>query len=712
MDNNLALPSSNLAPASSNSTISMQPGVGARRKMYPKSHWGALKPLIHQLYIKENQTFTKVAAYLDQNHGLNPTKKQFLRRVKEWGFEKNVRGEERRAILASVGEEEQFEEKVLRGRRLDKAKIERWRKREQITGPGSPAMCEMDVDYQEETVEELPRYGEPTASISAESGHTFNPWLSVNFVDSPRLTGLIGALTLEMCGNISDLDLTKPYSEDEKFEVPLKQHEECVNSHQYQRGRAVKKYHSVSCNIEALSTYFAKQEKRRMPGPLDELWPFPGISQSRRPLVWFKTNHLASDYALKMKDLECRTRLKGFKNMERGEMVDLVGEMQSIGDRYGELEQYDFAETWWRRVITYSLRIPSYQPSSILLACLRVVGYILSQERISEGVSLHRGLHQKIMSLVGPEHEVGMYSRESLADFYSVFGDHSAETAVYRELLQSSLLRFGVRDKATLNVLLWLANSLNGCGQYREAETILCMLVELDCEISDYTSEDFGDVLNALLTLERLAWSLNAQERYEDSAKVLQMIEGRFGKLLDFSKQYCTFYYCEKARVLEANGQLAESEALLRAALVKLPPASPSAANLMQQLIYLLEETDRTADALPWMEKMLLFSNQRYGIEYRYSRYRCEQLGFCYAELGQYDDAIHLFQDMVEKLALIQGGDFGERNAYAAELRGWIVSIEEMRADSKELAGINLSAPQILTSMFSRSEISPSYTNF
>jgi tetratricopeptide (TPR) repeat protein len=264
-----------------------------------------------------------------------------------------------------------------------------------------------------------------------------------------------------------------------------------------------------------------------------------------------------------------------------------------------------------------------------------------------------------------------------------------------------------------LNILLALASSLNACGQYREAETILCMRVELDCEISDYTGEEFGVVVNALKTLDLLAWSLNAQERYEDCAKVLQLIEGRFEELLDFSKRYCSLYYCQKAKVLEAKGQLAESEALLRAALVELDPASPSATNLMLQLVDLLKKTaGRTADALPWREKLFLSSNRRFGIEHRYSRYDCKKLGFCYAELRRYDDAIHLFQDMVEKLALVQGGDFGERNAYAAELRGWIVSIEERRADSMELAGINLAGSQILTSMFSRSETSPSYTDF
>ncbi len=194
---------------------------------------------------------------------------------------------------------------------------------------------------------------------------------------------------------------------------------------------------------------------------------------------------------------------------------------------------------------------------------------------------------------------------------------------------------------------------------------------------------------------------------------MLQMIERRFGNLLDFGKEYCVLYYCEKAKVLEAKGQLTESEALLRAALVELPPASSSAAEVMQQLGNLLIDTaGRTADALPLLGRVFLFSNQRYGVEHRFSRYDCEELGFSYAEQGRYDNAIHLFQDMVEKLALIHGGDYGKRNALAAELRSWIVSVEEMRADSSELGGINLAAPQILNGMFSRSRNSQSLTYF
>lgn len=57
-----------------------------------------------------------------------------------WGFEKNVKREERRAILDNLDGEMnavEFEARTIRGRRLDKAKIERWRKREGIGYGGS-----------------------------------------------------------------------------------------------------------------------------------------------------------------------------------------------------------------------------------------------------------------------------------------------------------------------------------------------------------------------------------------------------------------------------------------------------------------------------------------------------------------------------------------------------------------------------------------------
>lgn len=62
-----------------------------------------------------------------------------MRRIVQWGFEKNTKRKERRAILESLGDEmnAKFETKIIRGRMLDKAKVERWRKREGIPCGGS-----------------------------------------------------------------------------------------------------------------------------------------------------------------------------------------------------------------------------------------------------------------------------------------------------------------------------------------------------------------------------------------------------------------------------------------------------------------------------------------------------------------------------------------------------------------------------------------------
>jgi tetratricopeptide (TPR) repeat protein len=412
------------------------------------------------------------------------------------------------------------------------------------------------------------------------------------------------------------------------------------------------------------------------------------LDRSQRLFKYPKFEHLATEYALKMKEAECQTKLKAMKSMERSQIVGLVGDMRSIAQRHFHLEHHDLAETWWRRVVTCSLRIPGYQPSRILFACLQVINNVRCQGRISEATELHRGVHEKIMSLVGPEHELGIYSNDTLADLYSNIGDYTSEVAIYRQLLQICLVRFGVRNQLTLEMLLWLGWSLNSCGQYREAETLLCIRVELDCEFSDYVDGDFGVVQYGLTTMNTLAWSLNAQGRYEDSAKVLNMAEGQFKKLLHIGKRGCWLYYFEKARVLKGKGQFVESEELLRAILLNYASVGVYLNmlwNTMQLLTDLLTETNRRTEAIIWMEKIFLFSIQMYGIEDQECRDDCEQLGFGYAKEGRYIDAIHHFQQTIDRLALIHGGDSASRHAYTQELRGWISLVEKMREEAEVL---------------------------
>ncbi|PMD57804.1 uncharacterized protein K444DRAFT_24743 [Hyaloscypha bicolor E] len=418
------------------------PEMNQRRERYPKEQWLALKSIIEQLYVKEGQTLTKVVEYLAEHHDFYPTTKPFKRWISEWGFEKNVKRDERRAILERLGTTARavdFQATMLRGRRLDKAKIERWRKRDGIGGgssrkgpeysgmsDGTPKLSagslpsEMELCNQDNTPKDLPRPGEPLGSMPTDQISTFNPWLAVDIVGSPSLTGLIGAYTLDLCEDIPALDLLQTYSEASEDDYDLMDpYHACsaivCGKVQNQQPPSTLGSNSVSFGIATLSTYFSNQSQLRMPGPLDEVSPFPQGAPKRRLFKPPDTSHLVSNYSLKTKELECKRKFKASKSMERLEIIDLVEDMEILAWRHYELNQHRLAETWWRRVITSSSEIPGYHPFKILYACLQVVASLRRQHRLQKSLSLHQGVHNKIMELVSPDHELALKSRAALA---------------------------------------------------------------------------------------------------------------------------------------------------------------------------------------------------------------------------------------------------------------------------------------------------------
>jgi hypothetical protein len=140
----------------SQEVLQPHPGLGGR-KIYSKEQWEAQKPIIKQLYIAENMSFKDVIDILRNEHNFFPTydldillfhafsplinfnmlimmlrKRQFYRKINDWGFEKNIKDKEMRTLIqdlvqrANTGEDLSPE---LRGRQVDPVKVERWRKR-------------------------------------------------------------------------------------------------------------------------------------------------------------------------------------------------------------------------------------------------------------------------------------------------------------------------------------------------------------------------------------------------------------------------------------------------------------------------------------------------------------------------------------------------------------------------------------------------------
>lgn len=625
-----------------------------------------------------------------------------------------------------------FEARTLRGRRLDKAKVKRWRKREQVQMAGCPSSSEMQLGNQDESMEEVPGHAEQLRSMAMEQetldvdrswllassemeicneeetqeekprqerqigsvpihqGPPFNPWLSVDVINSPRLTGLIGALTLELCQPISGLDLSAPYSEDWEDLYGLMSQDEdrdsTISKEVQKQQKPRRTAESVSFSIRALSIYFSKQRQTRLASPSNELYPFPTSAQPRGLFQYAQSDRLVSEYSLKMMEFECRAKFKAWKTMEQSEVIDLLENMRNVALRHEQLDHLHLSESWWRRVVTCSLGTQRDQPFRVLYAYSYLVKCIALQGRLEEARNLHQCIHQKIIEHFEPEHELALCSKYMLADLRTQNGEFSSAIAVYRELLQLFLLRFGVRHAHTLLLFLRLGNAMNAYGQYNEAESILSIRLELDCEVSSYAEENSIDALHTLKTISTLAWSLREQRKYEDSAKVLEVAEQCLKDSLRIESTHCWDYYDEKARVLAVNGQVLESEKLLRAIQsYAYDYPDQHTMNSMIQLAGLLEETGRGSEAVILREKVFLMRIEMHGIEHKFSREDCEELGFCYADLGQYDKAVHHFQQIIERLALCQSGDPDFRAEYVAQIHDWICDVEEMREEASTL---------------------------
>jgi tetratricopeptide (TPR) repeat protein len=555
---------------------------------------------------------------------------------------------------------------------------------------GGPLLSlEMEFCSQDDTPEEIVHHGEQLESKPIEQESTFNPWLVVDIVGSPDLTRLIGALTIDLCEEIPGLDLSTESSEESQDACKLMNpYKGCSSTITYKAQGQLSPLKttppSVPFSIAAFSIYSSKQSWHRMPGPLDEFYLFPSPTQSKRLLETPRTDHLVSGYSLNMKELECRTRVKALKSMNRSEIIKLVNEMRSIAWRYYEIERFGSAETWWRRVVTSCMEIPGYEPIKVLQACLYVVNNARLQGRYEEALGLFQPIYQKTMTLIGPDHELAMLSKFILAGLWDELGEKELGMATVRDLLQISLLRFGTRSRETLRALISLGYSLCSFGQYREAEAIFSICVELNCEICHYADRDTIDIHNGIESRTALARVLNQQRRYEDCKTLLQTTNGYFMDLIRVEKPSCWEYFHQKARVLKYEGRLRESEEILRAILKHAPNYPDFTITLtMMELAEVLMESGQEEEVITWWESIFSMTVKLFGIEHRISRYRSMKLGFSYADRGRFDDAILHFQQDMEKLAPSDLDDPGSRDDYIQDLHCWIDEVVWMKRKMK-----------------------------
>ena len=539
-------------------------------------------------------------------------------------------------------------------------------------------------------MEDLPDPG--AGSMPTDQQSTFNPWLVVDVVGSPSLTRLIGALTIDACEDIPHLDLSAPDSEEIEAVSEFMNPDEGGCTIVYLEAQAVNHHqpplktgsHLVAFGIAALCTSSRKASPYWVPGPLDELYPFSKSAPERKLYPRPKVDHLVTSCSLKAKELECTRRMKTLKNMQPSEINGLAEDMRSIAWRHMELDRPHLEEIWWRRVVSSLLEIRVHRTCELLRACLYVVSSVRNQGRYREAAILHQELHYKITKLFRPDHDLAIISRHELANQQGSIGDHESQVAIYRELLQIFLLRLGTRGRDTLNFLFGLGYALACCNRYLEAEALLRVRVQLDFELCSHTSRDAFTVQNAFGAMNSLARSLNQQGRYTDGRSVGNCAAEFFKDIIRIKTPSCSVYFYEKARALRFEGYLCESEELLRAILCHAPDRKNKNTMLvMLELADTLTRSGREAEAITLKKQAFCMRLEMFGVEDRGSEWHCWELGFCYARLGRYEDAIAIFNETIEKVALETLTDYEYRDRFINQLEHWISKVEAMKKEAQ-----------------------------
>jgi tetratricopeptide (TPR) repeat protein len=217
--------------------------------------------------------------------------------------------------------------------------------------------------------------------------------------------------------------------------------------------------------------------------------------------------------------------------------------------------------------------------------------------------------------------------------------------------------------------------------KFQEAEIINYICLQLNHEPLNHANPLQG----RFFSMGVLAGSLAPQQKFEDCASVLSVAESLFGAWFRFNDHHCCRYYIVKAKVLKYLGRLLECEDILRSILSHTPDhPDPDMLSAMAYLISLLMETNRLPEAVIWQEEKSLMDAEIYGIGHRFSQINCENLGFSYANLGRYEDAIVHFRQTAGKMALSQTEDAESRNDYIEKIRSWISEVEEMKVEQEK----------------------------
>ncbi|KAI4194487.1 MAG: hypothetical protein LQ350_007738 [Teloschistes chrysophthalmus] len=110
--------------------------------------WEHHRETIERLYVTDDRSLPEVVGMMTSLHGFVATERQYKRRISDWHFDKNVKDEEMRAIIATEalrlqqGKRSVF---YVRDRQVDSKKIDRFAQRKKINKNKSAALAKSSL---------------------------------------------------------------------------------------------------------------------------------------------------------------------------------------------------------------------------------------------------------------------------------------------------------------------------------------------------------------------------------------------------------------------------------------------------------------------------------------------------------------------------------------------------------------------------------------
>jgi tetratricopeptide (TPR) repeat protein len=322
--------------------------------------------------------------------------------------------------------------------------------------------------------------------------------------------------------------------------------------------------------------------------------------------------------------------------------------MESLCQTYYDRRKYAEAEVLDRKLLKLHKEELGSEHLRTLDAQSRLIDSLVAQGKYYEARSLNRTLVSSLFRIghLGTPRIAHTLSNDAL--IAEELGHSEEAESLFRQVLQLWLTYCGPRDKRTLNSMTQLGYLIvltKGPG----GDTLLRTAVQLHLEGSNAGDEE---ACRAMTNLSAAFW---AQGRHQKACELAQQALEKFCPLLGNDHPDILASKVALARNMAKGGNLSGSERLFREVVVTESEISGNTnihglSNSSYGLAKVLMMRGCYDESIMWYLEVVRARASSYGWDHRYTLRLCYDLGECYQEYKQFDDAIDLYRNVVRRL--------------------------------------------------------------